>query len=121
MVHMGNEFERIPLFFWQSSSGKEPVRDWLNALPREDQRIIGRDMAKLQFGWPIGMPICRSLGSGLWEVRSSLPSRREARVIVTFLDGKLIALSAFIKKSQATPKAELQLALDRSKALKNDK
>ena len=118
---MGNEFERIPLVFWQSSSGKEPVRDWLNALPREDQRIIGRDMAKLQFGWPIGMPICRSLGSGLWEVRSSLPSRREAKVIVTFLDGKLIALSAFIKKSQATPKAELQLALDRSKALKNDK
>ncbi|CAN7459528.1 type II toxin-antitoxin system RelE/ParE family toxin [Rhizobium sp. LjRoot254] len=118
---MGNELERIPLLFWRSSSGNEPVRDWLNELPRDDQRVVGRDLAKLQYGWPIGMPICRSLGSGLWEVRSSLPSRREARVVITFRQGKLIALSAFIKKTQATPKAELQLALERLKALKNDK
>jgi phage-related protein len=78
-------------------------------------------LARLQYGWPIDMPLCRSLGNGLWEVRSSLPSRREARVVIAFDDGRLVALSAFIKKSQATPKAELQLASDRLKALKNDK
>lgn len=105
----------IPLVFWKSATGREPVRDWLNELPREDQRIIGRDIAKVQFGWPVGLPVRRSLGGGLWEVRSSLPSRREARVLFGFHDGTLFALTAFIKKTQATPPGELALAQQRLK------
>jgi Phage derived protein Gp49-like (DUF891) len=65
-------------------------------LPREDQRTIGRDIAKVQFGWPIGLPLCRPLSGGLWEVRSSLPSKREARVLFGFREGMLIALHAFV-------------------------
>ena len=71
----------IPLRFWKSTTGREPVREWLNELPREDQRTVGRDIAKVQFGWPVGLPVCRPLGGGLWEVRSTLRSRREARPI----------------------------------------
>src|ERR1700678_3188492 len=99
----------IPLVFWKSAAGREPVRDWLNELPREDQRIIGRDIAKVQFGWPIGLPVCRPLGNELWEVRSSLPSRCEARVMFGFHDGTLVALHGFIKKTQTTPKEDLAL------------
>ena len=77
--------------------------------------MIGRDIAKVQFGWPIGLPVCRALGKGLYEVRSSLPSGREARVLFGFHDGMLIALTAFIKKSQATPADELELARRRLK------
>ncbi len=105
----------IPLVFWKSAAGHEPVRDGLNELPRQDQRIVGRDIAKAQFGWPVGLPVCRPLGKGLWEVRSSLPSRREARVLFGFHDGMLIALTAFIKKTQATPAGELALAQQRLK------
>src|SRR6516164_1064682 len=100
----------IPLVFWKSATDHEPVRDWLNELPREDQRTIGRDLAKVQFGWPVGLPVCRPLGEGLWEVRSSLPSKREARVLFGFHDGMLIALAAFIKKTQATAAEDLDLA-----------
>jgi phage-related protein len=107
----------IPLRFWRSATGREPVREWLNELPREDQRTIGRDIAKVQFGWPIGLPLCRPLSGGLWEVRSSLPSKREARVLFGFREGMLIALHAFIKKAQKTPGAELVLARQRMKAL----
>jgi phage-related protein len=103
----------IPLRFWRSSTGREPVREWLNELPREDQRVIGRDISKVQFGWPVGLPLCRALSSGLWEVRSSLPSRREGRVLFGFHDGMLIALHAFIKKAQKTPSEELALARER--------
>ena len=105
----------IPLVFWKSATGHEPVRDWLNELSRQDQRTIGRDIAKVQFGWPVGLPVCRPLGRGLWEVRSSLPSSREARVLFGFHDGMLIALTAFIKKTQATPAGELALAQQRLK------
>lgn len=107
----------IPLRFWRAKTGREPVREWLNGLPREDQRTIGRDLAKVQFGWPIGLPLCRPLGVGLWEVRSSLASKREARVLFGFHEGMLIALHGFIKKAQKTPPADLTLARQRMKDL----
>jgi phage-related protein len=107
----------IPLVFWKSSTGREPVREWLNELPREDQRKIGRDIGKVQFGWPIGLPLCRPLSRGLWEVRSSLPSKREARVLFGFHDGMLIALHGFIKKTQKTAPEDLELARQRLKEL----
>lgn len=91
------------------------MREWLNDLPLEDRRVIGRDMMKVQFGWPIGLPLCRPLSDGLWEVRSSLPSKREARVLFGFHDGELIALHAFVKKTQRTPPEELTLARQRLK------
>jgi phage-related protein len=86
----------------------------LNELPREDQRKIGRDIGKVQFGWPVGLPLCRPLSRGLWEVRSSLPSKREARVLFGFYDGMLIALHGFIKK---TAPEDLELARQRLKEL----
>jgi len=107
----------IPLRFWKSASGREPVREWLNELPREDQKTIGRDLAKLQFGWPVGMPLCRPLGEGLWEVRSTLRTRREARVLFGFYEDMLIALHAFIKKTQKTAPEDLAMARQRLKAM----
>jgi len=112
---MTEKLKPIPLVFWRSTAGREPVREWLNELPREDKRRIGRDIAKVQFGWPVGLPTCRPLSQGLWEVRSSLPSQREARVLFGFHDGMLIALHSFIKKARQTPPDELALARQRLK------
>jgi phage-related protein len=105
--------EPVPLVFWRSPSGREPVREWLNELSRDDKRTIGRDIAKVQFGWPVGLPLCRPLSGRLWEVRSSLASRREARVFFGFHDGMLILLHAMMKKSQKTPADDLTLARQR--------
>jgi len=112
---MAEKLDPIPLRFWRSASDREPVRDWLNELPLEDRRTVGRDIAKVQYGWPIGLPLCRPLSGGLWEVRSSLPSKREARVLFGFYNGELIALSAFIKKAQRAPQEEFALARRRLK------
>jgi phage-related protein len=116
---MPESLKPIPLVFWKSATGREPVRVWLNELPREDQRVIGRDIAKVQFGWPVGLPLCRSLSGGLWEVRSSLPSKREGRVFFGFYDEMLVALHAIIKKTQKTPADELTLARDRLKEVRS--
>ena len=86
----------IPLVFWRSANGREPVREWLNELSRGDKRTIGRDIAKVQYGWPVGLPLCRPLSGGLWEVRASLPSKREARIFFGFHDGLLVAVHAII-------------------------
>jgi phage-related protein len=73
----------------------------------------------VQFGWPVGLPLCRPLHGGLWEVRSSLPSKREARVLFVFHEGMLVALHAFIKKAQKTPQEELALARERLNELRS--
>jgi len=62
------------------------VLDWLRGLDKDDRHAIGLDLMRVQFGWPIGRPLVRSLKDGLWEVCSSLPSQRIARLILCFHD-----------------------------------
>ena len=97
-------------------SGREPVREWLKALAAADRKAIGEDIKDVEFSWPIGMPLCRSLGGGLWEVRSDLPLGRIARVLFCVRDGRMVLLHGFIKKSQKMPIAERNIALRRMKA-----
>jgi phage-related protein len=88
------------------------VREWLRSLsPIEDRKQIGVDIKTVEFGWPIGMPVCRPLGAGLYEVRSSLSQNRIARVLF-YIDakGRMVLLHGFIKKTQKTSPADLELA-----------
>jgi phage-related protein len=107
----------IPVIFYRTSGGAEPVLDWLRDLPQADRRAIGADLATVQFGWPIGMPLCRPLGSGLWEVRSTLPSRRIARLLFFVHEGRIGVVHGFIKKTQKTPAEDLDLARRRMKEM----
>jgi phage-related protein len=109
---------KLSVLFFRLPSATEPVQDWLKELPEADRRAVGMDLMRVQFRWPVGMPLCRALGQGLWEVRSALPSGRIARVLFCPFDGKLVALHAFVKKTQTTPAADLALARQRMKELK---
>jgi len=108
---------QLPAFFYALPSGREPVREWLKSLSAEDRKIVGEDIKDVEFAWPIGMPLCRPLSRGLWEVRSSLTHRRIARVLFCEHEGKMILLHAFIKKTQKTPATDLELAIKRKKEI----
>src|SRR5258708_27863572 len=108
---------RIPIRFCRTAAGREPVLEWLRCLDKEDRHTIGLDLMRVQFGWPIGMPLVRSLKNGLWEVRSMLPSQRIARLMLCFHQGTLVVLHGFIKKTRKTPAEELALARRRMKDL----
>lgn len=110
--------KRLTVVFYRSLSGREPVRAWLKSevLSQDDRRRIGEDIKTLEFGWPVGMPICRSLGNGLWEVRTSLKDRIARILFCVFID-KMVLLHGFIKKSQRTPKEDIALALERKHVL----
>jgi phage-related protein len=109
--------KRLPAKFFRAEGGTEPVKDWLRTLAREDCRIIGSDIRDVEFSFPIGLPLCRSLSGykDLWEVRSKLTGGRIARIIFYISKGEMILLHGFIKKSQKTPKQEIDLALKRKK------
>ena len=109
--------QKTPLVFFRTSSGGEPVREWLKGLPEEERLAIGRDLLRAQWRWPVGMPLCRAMGSGLWEVRTDLPTKRTARVLLCHYREHLVALHGFIKKSRSTPDEDLALARKRKKEL----
>lgn len=113
----GTQLNLIPVVFYRTSTGVEPVRDWLKSLPEADRHTVGVDLATVQVGWPVGMPLCRSLGGGLWEVRSSLPSRRIARLLFCVHEGRIGILHGFIKKTRRTPHDEIELARQRMKEM----
>jgi phage-related protein len=110
---------RIELLFYRSAAGNEPVRDWLVDLPEPHRRAIGMDLQRVQYRWPVGMPLVRPMGKGLFEVRTPLADGTAARVLFCFHEGELYALHAFIKKAQKTPEAELKLARMRQKEVDN--
>lgn len=114
---MADEAKRPPAVFYRSDSGREPVREWLKGLPEEDRRVLGYDISLAEFGWSIGMPLCRSLGEGLWEIRSNLARGRIARVIFCTAQGRMVLLHGFVKKARKAPAAEVALARKRQKEI----
>ena len=117
---MANEEDRprLPMFFYRTEAGHEPVREWLKELDPDVRQAIGTDLLRVQEQWPIGMPVCKSLGKGLWEVRTGLLSNRTVRVLLFVHAGRIGVVHGFIKKRQKTPVADLELARKRMKEMR---
>ncbi len=103
--------KRVPAIFYCTEAGGEPVRNWLKGLSPEDRKRIGEDIKTVEFGWPIGMPVCKPFGDGIYEVRTTLAQNRIARVLF-YIDkkGRMVLLHGFIKKTQKTPDEDFNLA-----------
>lgn len=110
---MIERLKKLPARFYVGASGRTPVRDWILGLSRADRHTVGKDIQKVEFGWPLGRPYCAPLGAGLWEVRSTLEGNRIARLIFCIHDDQMILLHGFIKKTEQTPRREIELALKR--------
>src|SRR5580658_5743403 len=113
---MADSERKLDVLFFRTDQGNEPVREWLLSLTRDERKIIGDDVLKVQYCWPIGKPLVGSLENGLWEVRSRLGSRI-ARVIFCVDGQTMVLLHGFVKKTRKTPKHELDLALKRKSQL----
>ncbi len=119
---MIDKTKKIVACFYKLDSGKEPVREWLLNLSRHDRQIIGTDIQKVEFGWPIGMPYSRNLEKGLYEVRSNISDGRIARILFCIQKNQMILLHGFVKKTQATPDRDKSIARKRMKGTRsNDK
>ena len=118
---MAEKPRKIPVVFYRTRAGSEVVWNWLRGLDEGDRNTIGQDLMRVQYRWPVGMPLCRSLGDGLWEVRSDLPSRRIARVLFIITGERIVALHGFIKKTQRTPDADLTLARRRQREFESSR
>ena len=114
------EKKRLPARFFESEKGNVPVREWLLSLDPKDCKAIGDDIRTAEFGWPVGMPLCRPLKGykGLWEIRTTLSNGRIARVLFCAHEDSMILLHGFIKKAQKTKSQDLNLADKRMRGMK---
>ena len=111
--------KRVAVSFFKTERGNEPVREWILDLTPEDRKQIGEDLKVVELGWPIGMPVCRHLNGfpGLYEVRSNISDGRIARVLFVIEGTDRVLLHGFIKKSQKTPRSDIETALQRRRRL----
>jgi phage-related protein len=100
--------------FYRESSGSEPVRNWLQSLDKSIKIIIGEDISKVQFRWPLGMPLVRRLGDGIHELRSHIPNGI-IRILFMVINKTMVLLHGFIKKTQKLPIQDLKIAKERAK------
>ena len=103
--------------FFRTVANNEPTRDWLKSLPKKEKKQIGEDIKTVQYGWPVGMPLARKLCNGIWEVRTRLEDKI-SRILFTLCQDQMIILHGFIKKTEKTPKSDLDLATKRMKQLR---
>lgn len=108
--------KRILAEFYQNDGGTEPVREWLKTLTLADRQAISVDIRKAEYGWPIGMPTCRFVEGGIWEIRTDLFDRI-ARVLFCVEDGRMVLLHGFVKKTQKAPRQDINTATTRRKEL----
>ena len=93
----------IPIFFYRSGNGKEPVREFLQELSVEEKKIVGTDLMVVQWRWPVGEPLVKN------------------RILFAQVFDKLVLLHAFIKKTQKTDDKDIKLAIKRLKEIENEK
>lgn len=117
---MSRSLKILPARIFETETGREPVKEWPLELAPEDRKAIGNDIRVAEFGWPIGMPLCRAIKGhkGLWEIRVNLSGGRQARVFFCSHEGNMLLLHGFMKKSQKTPINEIEIAVKRMRGLK---
>ena len=111
--------KKIIFRFFEADTGAKPLREWLLSLSEDDRKLVGECLQKVEFGWPIGMPICRAMKGykGLWETRCNISDKQIARVFFCIHDGEMVGLHGIVKKTQKTPQRDIDLAVKRMKGL----
>ena len=102
---------------WTVSTLNHSVTEELNRLPA-DMRARFTRVGELieKFGlYEVGLPHVRSLGDKLWEIRANGRDGISRGIFVTVKDRQIVVLRVFVKKSQKTPRREIELALSRAK------
>jgi phage-related protein len=98
--------------FYKTPAGNEPVLDWLRGLPKDHRKAIGGDIRKVEVLWPVGRPLVGSFGKGMWEV-ITIVEKVEYRALFGIVGNTMYVVHALVKKTNATPKADKDLAYGR--------
>lgn len=102
---------------WYVSTLNDTVTQEIERLPADMRARFTRVSELIERFGPhkVGMPHIRSLGDKLWEIRASGKDGISRGIYVAVKDKQVIVLRVFVKKTQKTPKKEIDLARTRAK------
>lgn len=100
------------IWYYTMRNGRQPVREYIDSLDKKMQAKTFRSIALLEeFGNELRPPDSKHLEEGVFELRTSMGGTA-GRVLYFFFDGGEIVLThGFLKKSQKTPRREIERAM----------
>ena len=106
---------------WKVTFYSIRVEAELNALPAGLIARFVRYAERIEiYGPNLGMPHTRPMGDGLFELRLKAAEGIARVFFCTVVGRQIVVLHQFVKKSEKTPKRELQIAWNRMKEIRND-
>jgi phage-related protein len=106
------EIERFIIVYFTLSDGRQPVRDFINALDVKMRADLFHRMELLEeFGTLLRKPYSDHIYDGIFELRIQ-SGGNIARILFFFAAGrKIIMTNGFTKKTRSTPKKQIELAI----------
>jgi phage-related protein len=101
---------------YYNQSVKEDSRDLPKSIKAKFEAIMDN---MVECGPDIGLPFTKAMGKGLFELRAKAQEGIARAMFCTLSVNTIVILHVFIKKTQATPKKELDLAIKRMREVKN--
>ena len=106
--------KKYEIEIYEDKKGQSQIMDWIKELDRNPTKENKSTLKKLYYqierleydGTFVGEPLVKQIEGKLWELRP-IPNRV---FFATLEDNQLILLHQFRKKTQKTPKKELELA-----------
>lgn len=101
--------------FYKDAKGSQPVKEYIELLGNRKDKNSRIKLNKIKFiisnlqeyGFDLGMPYIRRINNDLWEMRPI----RDRIFFFCFKDERFILLHYFVKKTQKTPKNEIERAM----------
>ncbi len=106
----------IRIYFFEMQSGKSPIKKFIDGLPKPDQARFLEVIKEIEaHGLNSSRVAFKPMEGKLWEIKFNSSSSGYRIFYVLIEKDMMIWLHAFSKKTQKTPKQELELARKRLK------
>lgn len=104
---------------WTIHFYNQSVKEDSHALPKSIKPKFEAIMDKMiEHGPNLGLPFTKSMGKGLFEIRAKAQEGIARGMFCTISGNAIVILHIFLKKTQETPKKELDLVIKRMKEVK---
>lgn len=103
--------------YYEDDKGNRPVEQFIDNLDlKMKAKVFGRLELLERYGSQLGMPFCRHLDDGIFELRT-VQGNNITRILYFFVIGERVILThGFVKKTQKTPSGEIE----RAKRMRNE-
>ena len=115
-IYKGDYMTEFKLIAYEKENGEVPVEQFLDSVnPKMRAKIFGLLGILQEKGNMLREPYSKHLDDGIFELRCKFGSDITRVLYFFYYEGKIILTNGFVKKTQKTPKEEIQIAKDRRK------